>query len=60
MYVGASAFDLDAAREADFTIARGALADAMSREGLPHETFDTFGDVARAIIEIGKMPRPQG
>ena len=57
VYVGASAFDLDAAREADFTIARGALADAMSEAGLPHQTFDTFGDVARAIIEIGKTPR---
>ena len=56
VYVGAAADDLDAARQADFAIARGALADAMAEAGLPHETFDTFGDVARAIIEIGKLP----
>ncbi len=57
VYVGAGASCLDAAREADFAIVRDALAEAMSAEGLPHYTFDTFGDVARSIIEIGKMPR---
>lgn len=57
VYVGAGASCLDAAREADFAIARDALAEAMLEEGLPHHTFDTFGDVARRIIEIGKMPR---
>lgn len=57
VYVGAGASCLDAAREADFAIVRDALADAMEAEGLPHYTFDTFGDVARSIIEIGKMPR---
>ncbi len=57
VYVGAGASCLDAAREADFAIARDALAEAMEAEGLPHYTFDTFGDVARSIIEIGKMPR---
>ena len=56
IYVGAGASCLDAAREADFAIARDALAEAMREEGLPHYTFDTFGDVARSIIEIGKMP----
>ena len=57
VYVGAAASCLDAAREADFAIARDALAEAMEAEGLPHYTFDTFGDVARSIIEIGKLPR---
>ncbi len=57
VYVGAGASCLEAAREADFAIARDALAEAMEVEGLPHYTFDTFGDVARSIIEIGKMPR---
>ena len=57
VYVGAGASCLDAAREADFAIARDALAEAMEAEGLPHYTFDTFGDVARSIIEIGKLPR---
>jgi 2-hydroxy-3-keto-5-methylthiopentenyl-1-phosphate phosphatase len=56
VYVGAGAADLDAAREADFAVARDALADAMEAAGLPHYTFDTFGDVARSIIEIGKLP----
>ena len=57
VYVGAGASDLDAAREADFAIARDALADAMEAAGLPHYTFDTFGDVARSIIEIGNLPQ---
>ena len=57
VYVGAGASCLDAAREADFAIARDALAEAMEAKGLPHYTFDTFGDVARSIIEIGKLPR---
>ena len=56
VYVGAGASDLDAAREADFAIARDALADTMEAAGFPHYTFDTFGDVARIIIEIGKLP----
>ena len=57
VYVGAGASCLDAAREADFAIARDGLTEAMEAEGLPHYTFDTFGDVARSIIEIGKLPR---
>ncbi len=57
VYVGAGAADLDAAREADFAIARDALADTMEAARIPHYTFDTFGDVARNIIEIGKLPR---
>lgn len=57
VYVGAGVSDLDAASEADFAIARDALADAMEAAGLPHYTFDTFGDVARSIIEIGNLPQ---
>lgn len=43
--IGDSVTDFEAAKQADFVIARDILLEKCDREGIPHQGFETFFDV---------------
>ena len=52
VYVGAGLSDVSPAIEADFIIARSTLKEVLAERGVPHRTFETFGDVGSHVEEI--------
>lgn len=45
LVIGDSVTDFEAAKQADFVIARDMLLENCDREGIPHQGFETFYDV---------------
>jgi 2-hydroxy-3-keto-5-methylthiopentenyl-1-phosphate phosphatase len=49
LVIGDSVTDFEAAKQADFVIARDILLEKCEREGIPHQGFETFFDVIDII-----------
>ena len=52
IYVGDGQSDIAAATEADFVIARAELETHLREAGLPHQSFESFEDIAKHVDKI--------
>ena len=52
IYVGDGQSDIAAATEADFAIARAGLETHLREAGLPHQSFESFEDIAKHVDKI--------